>query len=112
MSWHDLISAQTSNVCITHHAVIACMCQTICDATSSNVLGRLVQYKQKGWDRGRWVGIHTQRVKNSQAVCGFSCKNPSVGSLSKWSWKESSHLTEPPCSVQVWFINIELASIA
>jgi len=36
---HDLVSAQTSNVCITHHAAIACMCQTICDATSSNVLG-------------------------------------------------------------------------
>jgi len=32
MSQHDLVSAQTSNVCITHHAAlnaIACMCQQI-----------------------------------------------------------------------------------
>jgi len=48
MSQHNLVSAQTSNVCITRHAAlnaIACMCQTICDVTSSNVLGRLVQYE-------------------------------------------------------------------
>jgi len=45
MSPHDLVAAQTSNAYITHHAVlnaIACMCQTICDVTSSNVLGRYV----------------------------------------------------------------------
>jgi len=39
------------------------MCQTICDVTSSNFLGRLVQCEQKGWDRGRWAGIYTQRLK-------------------------------------------------
>ena len=52
MSRHDLVPAQTSNVCITCHAAIACMCQTICDATSSNVLGRLVQCERKGGTRG------------------------------------------------------------
>jgi len=47
MCWHDLVSAQTSNVCITRHAAIAGMCQTICDATP----WRLLQCEQKGWDR-------------------------------------------------------------
>ena len=46
-----------SNVCITRHAAVACMCQTICDVTSSIVLGKLLQCEQKGWDRGRRVGI-------------------------------------------------------
>ena len=42
MSWHDVVSAQTSNVCIIRHAAlnaivyIHCMCQTICDVTSRN----------------------------------------------------------------------------
>jgi len=63
MSQHNLVSAQTANVCITRHAAIACVCQTICEATSSNVLGRLVQCEQKEWNRGRLVGIYTQRVK-------------------------------------------------
>jgi len=39
------------------------MCQTIWDVTSSNVLGGLVQCERKGLDKGRWVGIYTQRVK-------------------------------------------------
>jgi len=43
--------------------------------------------------------------ENSMAVCGFGCINPSVGSLHKWSWKQSYHLTGPPCSVQVRFIS-------
>jgi len=42
MSRHNLVSAQTYNVCITCRAAIATIC----------VLGRLVQYYQKGWDRG------------------------------------------------------------
>jgi len=64
MSRHDLVSAQTSNVCSCSYKCysIHCMCQTICDVTSSNFLGRLVQCEQKRWDRGRWVGIYTQRV--------------------------------------------------
>ena len=57
MSRHDLVSAQISNVCITRHAAlnpiayIVCV-KTICDVTSSNFLGVLVQWEQKGWDRG------------------------------------------------------------
>ena len=63
-----------SNVCITCHTAIACMCQTICDATSSNILGRLVQCEQKGWDRGRWVDMHTQRVKAVELCVGLAVK--------------------------------------
>ena len=107
MSQHDLVSAQTSNVCITRHAAIACICQTICDATSSNVLGRLVQCEQKGWDRGRWIGIHTQRVKTAGL-----CVDLAVKSLSRVMVLKNHHLTGSPCSVQVQFISIELASIA
>jgi len=74
---HDLVSAQTSNVSTTSHAAlnaIACMCRKICGVTSSNVLGRLVQCKQKGWGRER-VGWYTPKGDNSMAVCGFQ-KNP------------------------------------
>jgi len=56
MSRHDSVSAQPSNVCITCHAAlnaIACMCETISDVTSSNVLGRLVQCEQKHSAVGR-----------------------------------------------------------
>jgi len=31
--------------------------------------------------------------ENSMAVCGFGCKNPSVGSLHKWPVLENSHLS-------------------
>ena len=72
MSRHDLVSAQTSNVCMA-------------DVTSSNFLGRLVQCEQKGWGRGRWVGIYTQRVKTA---CGFGCKSPHALMVLK-----NSHLT-------------------
>jgi len=50
MSRHDLVSIQTSNVYITGLAAlnaIACMCQTICDVTSSNVLR--VGQGEVGW---------------------------------------------------------------
>jgi len=65
------------------------MYQTICDVTSSHFLGRLVQFKEKKWDRGRWH----PKGENSMAVCGFGYKNPSVGSLHKWSCMENSLLT-------------------
>jgi len=72
MSRHNLVSAQTSNVYITSHAAIAWMCQKVCDVTY--VLGRLVQCEQKGWDRGRWVGIYTQRVKTAWLFVGLAAK--------------------------------------
>ena len=43
--------------------------------------------------------------ENSMAVSGFGCKNPSVGSLHNSPGNESSHITGPPCSVQVRFIS-------
>jgi len=51
-----------------HHAALACMCQTVCDLTSSNVLGRLVQCEQKGWDNGD-VGFLTQFTLSCPALC-------------------------------------------
>jgi len=63
---------------MTSHAAlnaIACMFQTLCDGTSSNVLGRLVQCGQKG-ERGRWVGTCTQRVKTAWLCVGLAIKVP------------------------------------
>ena len=83
VSWHDLVSAQGgygspfNSVFITRHAAlnaIASICQTVCVVTSRNVLGRLVQYEQKGWDRGRWVGIYTQQVKIAWLCLGLAIK--------------------------------------
>jgi len=83
MSGHDLVSDQTSNICINR---IYCVCQTICVVTSSNFLGRLVQCEQKGGQGEVGWYIHP-KGENSMAVCWFDCKNSSVWSLHKWSWK-------------------------
>ena len=73
MSQLNLVSAQTSNVCITHHAATHCLTNTmyaiayiVCVkqfVMSLPVisLGALARCEQKWWDRGRWVGVHTQR---------------------------------------------------
>ena len=74
MSWHDLVSAQTSNVCITRHAAlnaIACMRQTICDVTSSKVLGRLVQCDGTG---GGGLVYTLKRVKTAWLCLGLAVK--------------------------------------
>jgi len=68
------------------------MYQTICDVTSSNFLGSLVQCEQKGYDRGRWVGIYTQRVETAW-LCGFGCKNPALSRVIAEMVLENSHLT-------------------
>ena len=101
MSWHDLVSAETSNVCITCHAARACMCQIICNVTSSIVLGRLVQCEQKRWVRDRWVGIYTQRVETAGLCVGLPIKL--LSSVIAQMVLENSHLTSqgPPYSVQV-----------
>ena len=65
------------------------LCQTFCDVTSCNFLGRLVQCEQKGWDRGRWVGIYTQRVKTAWLCVGLAVK-----SLSRVIALEKSHFTQ------------------
>ena len=72
----DVVAPLASNVCIMHHAALACMCQTVCDLTSSNVLGRLVQCEQKGWDKGRCIGIYTKRVKAAWLSLSLAVKVP------------------------------------
>ena len=47
------------------------MCQTNCDITSSNVLGRVVQCEKVG--QGRWVGVHT-KVKTAGLCVGLAVK--------------------------------------
>ena len=74
------------------------MCQTICDVTSSNFLGILVQWEQKGWNRGRRVGIYTQRVKTVWLCVGLAVKSPSR--VIAQMVLESSHLTSQGPSVQ------------
>jgi len=44
---------------------IAYMCQTVCDVTSSNVL----QYEQKGWDRGGGLVYTPKGRKQHGCVC-------------------------------------------
>jgi len=50
----------------------------MCEVTSSNVLGKLVQdylwCEPRRWDRGRWVGIYTQRVKTTWLCLGLVVK--------------------------------------
>jgi len=80
------------------------MCQTMCDVTSSNVIGRLVQSEQKGWDRERWVGICTQKVKTAWMCVGLAVK--SLSRVIAQMVLEDSYLTSQAlqCSVQVQFI--------
>jgi len=107
MSQHDLVSAQTSNVCITHHAAlnaiayIVCVKQVFCDVTSSNFLGS-VGAEMVGEGEVGWY-IHP-KGENSMAVFGFGCINPSVGSLHKWSWKTviSPHRASMQCSSAIY----------
>ena len=76
-----LQSPLTANVRITCQAALnatACMCQTICDDTSSNVLERLVQCEQIG--EVGWY-VHP-KGENSMAASGFGCNNRSAGSFS------------------------------
>jgi len=84
-----------------------CMCQTICDVTSSKVLGSLAQCEQKGWDRGRWVGIYTQRVKTAWLCLDLAVKIPQYGHC------HLMHLIRPPsmqCSSVIYLL--ELVSTA
>ena len=70
---------------------IHCVCQTICDVTSSNVLR--VGQGEVGW-------YIYPKGENSMAVCGFGRKNPSVGSVYKWCWKKviTPHRASMQCS--------------
>ena len=65
---------------------------TICDATSSIVLGRLVQCEQKGWDRGRCMGLYIHpKVKTAWLCVGLTVK--SLSRVIAQMVLENSHLT-------------------
>ena len=89
MSQHNLVSAQTSTVCITHHAAlnatayIVCVKQSVMSLPAIS-LGDWFSVSRKGGQGEVGWYIHP-KGENSMAVCGFGCKNPSVGSLHKWS---------------------------
>ena len=72
MSRHDLVSAQTSNVYITHAPLNAIAYIVKQFAISLPAISlEMVQCEQKGWDRGRWVGIYTH-------TCSLEQENPYV----------------------------------
>jgi len=69
MSRHDLVSAQTTDVYITCHDAIAHMCQTICNVTFSNVVGRWIQCELEGC-----MGLREGGGEVVMVVSGFGCK--------------------------------------
>ena len=72
MSRHDLVSAQTSNVCIPHRAAIhVCVKQFVMPLPAMS-LGDWFSISRKG----RWVDIHTQRVKTVRLCVGLAVKIP------------------------------------
>jgi len=87
MSQHDLVSAQISNVCITWHAALNAIAYIVC------VKQFVMSLPAIPWETGSvWAERMRQgevgwyiypNGENSMAVCGFGCKNPSVGSLHK-----------------------------
>ena len=112
-TWHNLISAQTSNVCINHLAVIACNVSKNLWFHFQHCAWEIGSVWAEVWDRCSWVGIYTQRVKTAMLRVGLAVK--SFSRVIAQMALEKSHLTSqglPPCCVQVWFISIELASIA
>jgi len=91
MSRHDLVSAQISNVCITHHAAlnpiayIVCVKQFVMSLPAVS-LGDWFSVSQKGGTRGRWVGIYTQRVKTAWLCVGLAVKIPQGTQYSEWDY--------------------------
>ena len=85
MSWHNLVSAQISNVCITRHAAlnarayIACVKQFVMSLLAIPWEIGSVGAERVGQGE---VGCIHPKGENSMAVCGFGCKNPSVGVVS------------------------------
>ena len=92
MTWHDFASAQnhveamvaplTANVYIICHAAlnaIACFCRTMHDFQQCLLGIDCLWCEQKGWDKGRWVGIYTPICEKSLAV-GLAVK-PSARSF-------------------------------
>ena len=83
MSWHDLVSAQTSNVCITRHAALSAIAHIVCvkQFVMSISLGDWFSGSRKG-GTGEEVGCYIHpKGKNSMAVCGGHCTNGPENSL-------------------------------
>jgi len=79
-----MVAPLTANVYITHPAALnamACMYasnfqQRPWEIGTASVSRDYLWCEQKGWDRGRWVGIYTQKGENSMTVSRFGCKIP------------------------------------
>ena len=80
MSQHDLVSAQSSSVCITHNVALnSIACVMSLPAMS---LRDWFSVRKKGEAGvGGLVYIYTKKDENSMAVCGCGYKNPPVCSL-------------------------------
>ena len=74
MSWQDLVSAQTSNVCITHHAALnAVRAKQFVMSLPAMSLGDWFSMSRKvGRGEVGWY-IHP-KSENSMVVCGFGRK--------------------------------------
>ena len=98
MSQYDLVSAQTSNVCITRPAALKAIAYIVCVKEFVMSLPAI--------SLGDWFSV-SRRVGqgevgqyiNSMAMSEFGCKNPSVESLHKYSWKAviSPHMAFMQC---------------
>ena len=78
MSQHDLVSAQTSNVCITHHAALNAIAYIVCVKQFVSLpaisLGDWFSVSRKGGTGGG--GVYTQRVNTARLRVGLAVKIP------------------------------------
>ena len=104
MSWHDLVSAQISNVCMTRHvalnaiAYIVCVKQFVMFQQFPRETGSLCAERMGQGEVG-WY-IHP-KGENRWLCVGLAVKITQQGHCTNSPGKWSSHLTGPPCSVQV-----------
>ena len=103
--YSQLVSAQNSMVYINHHAAlyaIACIEQFVLSLSAMSLEIGSVWAERVGQGKVGWY-IHPEG-ENSMVVCGFGCRNPSVGSLHKCFWKAviSPHRASMQCSSMIY----------
>jgi len=99
MSQHDLVSAQTSKVCITRHAALNATAYIVCVThfvmpLPAISLGDWFSVSRKGGTGGGGL-VYTPKGW----LCGeLAVKILQRGHCTNGPGKQSSHLTVPPCS--------------